>query len=268
MQVLGVLQRIVEAKRAEVAQLRGWEGALRAAAAEAPAARGLKEAVCREGEVRVIAEVKRRSPGAGEIRPQLVPARLASVYESAGAAAISVLTDREYFGGALEELSAVRRAVAVPVLRKDFILEAVQVFEARAAGADAVLLIARILEPGALRSLVGLAEELGMDALVEVHDGVELERALEAGARLVGVNNRDLGTFETSLDVTFDLCDRVPPGCVLVSESGIRGGEDVKRLGAAGVDAVLVGEWLLRREDVGAAVAELVGHRKAERGHG
>lgn len=265
---MSVLERIVEAKRVEVKRLRGREGALRSAAAAAPPARGFREAVCRAGEVRVIAELKRRSPGAGEIRPQLVPARLASVYESAGAAAISVLTDREYFGGALEELSVVRRAVAVPVLRKDFVLEAVQVFEARAAGADAVLLIARILEPGALRSLVGLAEELGMDALVEVHDGVELERALEAGARLVGVNNRDLGTFETSLEVTFELCGRVPSGCVLVSESGIRGGEDVARLGAAGVDAVLVGEWLLRREDVGAAVAELVGHRKAERGGG
>lgn len=258
----------MEAKRAEVKGLREREGVLRAAAVRAPPARGFEEAVCRRGEVRVIAELKRRSPGAGEIRPGLVPARLARVYESAGAAAISVLTDRASFGGALEELTAVRRAVAVPVLRKDFILEAVQVFEARAAGADAVLLIARILDQEALGSLVRLAAELGMGALVEVHNEVELERALEAGARLIGVNNRDLATFETSLDVSLDLSGRVPARCVLIAESGIRGGEDVKRLGMAGVDAVLVGEWLLRREDVGAAVEELVGHGKVERRHG
>lgn len=265
---MNVLERIVEAKRGEVVRLRTREAELLRAAAGAPPVRPLAAALCRPGRVEVMAEVKRRSPGAGAIREGLVPEAVAAEYEAAGAAAISVLTDREYFGGTLEELAAVRSAVAVPVLRKDFIVEAVQVWEARAAGGDAVLLIARILEGPALGALIRAADDVGMAALVEVHDAGELDRALEAGARVIGVNNRDLRTFETSLEVTFALASRVPAECVLVSESGIRGGEDVSRLGGAGVDAVLVGEWLLRHERVGPPLAELVGHRKARRRDG
>lgn len=263
-----VLERIVRAKRAEVEQLRVRETELRVAAVAAPESRGLAGALAGGSEVQVIAEVKRRSPGAGAIRPGLVPAALAAEYEAAGAAAISVLTDREYFGGALEELAAVRAAVAVPVLRKDFILDAVQVWEARAAGADAVLLIVGILDDDALSGLTRVAEGVGMESLVEVHDARELDRALEVGAKVIGVNNRDLRTFRTSLEVTLELAARVPPDRVLVSESGIRGGEDVALLGEAGIDAVLVGEWLLRQERVGPALAQLARYRKARRRDG
>ncbi|RMH20742.1 MAG: indole-3-glycerol phosphate synthase TrpC, partial [Gemmatimonadetes bacterium] len=220
------------------------------------------------GEVSVIAEVKRRSPGAGAIRPDLDPVALAARYVAAGAAAVSVLTDREYFAGSLDDLVAVRARVDVPVLRKDFVIDPLQVYEARAAGADAVLLIVRILDDEALAELHGLAVSLGLGVLVEAHDAEEVERALAAGARVVGVNNRDLSTFRTDLSTTLALAGRVPADRVLVAESGIAGGDDVERLGAAGVDAVLVGEWLLRGEQVEARVAELTGYEARVRGGG
>ena len=212
-----------------------------------------------------MAEVKRRSPGAGDIRPGLDPARLAAGYARSGAAAVSVLTDGPYFGGSLGDLRAVKSAIPVPVLRKDFVLDELQVAEARAAGADAVLLIARILDGPRLGDLLRSAGRHGVHALVEVHDVDELERALSAGARIVGVNNRDLATFTTDLGVTLGLVGRIPGDVVVVSESGIRARDDVERLGRAGVDAVLVGETLLRADDPGRAAADLVGCPRADR---
>ncbi len=212
----------------------------------------------------LIAEVKRKSPGAGDIRPDLDPAEQARGYQSGGASAVSVLTDGTYFSGSLADLRDTRRAVEAPVLRKDFMLDPLQVWEARAAGADAVLLIVRILDDAELVELQALAQELGMAALVEVHDGLELERALAAEARIVGINNRDLTTFETRLEVTLDLVSQVPDDVVLVSESGIAGPTDVDALGSAGVNAVLVGEWLVRQPDAARAAAALSGRRRAE----
>lgn len=262
---MSILERIVATKREEVARLRSWKGALEARLEDAPPARDFAGALRRDGEVAVVAEVKRRSPGAGEIRPGLDAAGLAASYREGGAAALSVLTDREYFDGSLDDLRAVRQAVDLPLLRKDFVLDELQLVEARGAGADAVLLIVRILHDDGLAALLREADGLGMAALVEVHGPEELERALDAGAAVVGVNNRDLSTFEVRLEVTLELAARVPPEVVLVSESGIHTGEDVDRLGGAGADAVLVGESLLRQPDPGAAVGELAGRSRVPR---
>jgi indole-3-glycerol phosphate synthase len=265
---VGILDRIVETKRREVEALKGSASELRAAAEGAATARDFKAALSGGDSVSVIAEIKRRSPGAGEIRPDLDPVQLAPTYEAGGAAALSVLTDSEYFGGRLGDLSAARGLVSVPVLRKDFLIDPSQVYQARAADADAILLIVRILDDGQLRSLRVLAEELGMTALVEAHDGEEVDRALESGARVLGVNNRNLRTFETRLDTTLGLLDRIPSGVVLVSESGIRTRDDVRMLGENGIDAVLVGESLLRQDDPGAGVAMLAAETRTSRREG
>lgn len=216
--------------------------------------------------VAVIAEVKRRSPGAGEIRPELIPAEWARTYGRAGAAALSVLTDGPFFGGSTTDLRAARGAVDLPILRKDFILDPLQILEARGIGADAILLITRILDDVSLRLLREEAEAHGMTALVEVHGPGELDRAVSSGASVIGINNRDLSTFRTDLSVTEGLLDQLPEGTIVVSESGISTGSDVARLGAAGVHAVLVGESLLRAEDPGARVQELAGHDRARTG--
>jgi len=265
---VGILDRIVETKRREVEALKGRASELRAAAEGAATARDFKAALSGGDSVSVIAEIKRRSPGAGGIRPDLDPVQLAPTYEAGGAAALSVLTDGEYFGGRLGDLSVARGLVSVPVLRKDFLIDPSQVYQARAADADAILLIVRILDDGQLRSLRVLAEELGMTALVEAHDGEEVDRALESGARVLGVNNRNLRTFETRLDTTLGLLDRIPSGVVLVSESGIRTRDDVRMLGENGIDAVLVGESLLRQDDPGAGVAMLAAETRASRREG
>lgn len=260
-----ILDRIVQTKRVEVAEIAPKRADLRAQAADADPPRGFAAALRRPAEVRLLAEVKRRSPSAGDIRPGADPADVARAYADGGAAALSVLTDRDYFGGSLDALRAVRAAVSLPVLRKDFVVDELQLWEARAAGADAVLLIARILSDGELAALGGLAAGLGMDALVEVHHAEELERALAAGATLVGCNNRDLATFTTDLDLSVRLAPAVPPAVTYVAESGIRTAEDVDRLGAAGVDAVLVGESLMRQPELRAAAAALVGRPRAGR---
>ena len=256
---MSVLDRIVREKRAEAGRLAPWAGALRKQAEAASPARDFAAALRRPGEVAVIAEVKRRSPSAGWIRRDLNAPGLASSYAHGGAAAVSVLTDGEHFGGSREDLESARGAVAVPVLRKDFIVDPVQVYEARAMGADAVLLIVRILEDASLEELLAAARGLGMEALVETHDAAELERALAAGATVVGINNRDLSRFETDLAVAERLTPGVPEDVVVVGESGIGGREDVARLGAVGVDAVLVGESLVRSDDPVEAVSDLVG---------
>lgn len=244
-----VLDDIVAAKQAEVARLGPRRAELRQAAEAAPPAPDFEAALRRGPHVAVIAEVKRRSPSAGEIRGGAAAGEVARVYERAGVAAISVLTDGPHFGGALADLVAVRGAVGLPLLRKDFTIHEDQVYEARAAGAAAVLLIVRILEDGLLASLQALARSLGMAALVEAHTGHEVERALRAGASIIGVNNRDLSTFRTDLELTVSLAPLVPPECVLVGESGIREVGDVERLAGAGADAVLVGESLMRAAD-------------------
>lgn len=263
---MSILEKIVQTKREEVARLKEWRGAVEARVADAPPARDFAGALRAGSDVAVIAEVKRRSPGAGDIRPGLDPAGLVAMYREAGASAASVLTDETYFGGSLDDLRRVRSSVDLPLLRKDFIVDPLQVTEARGAGADAILLIVRILEDALLEELLSHAKELEMAALVEVHDDEELQRAFAAGARVVGVNNRDLSTFETRLEVTLGMAADVPPEVVLVSESGIDSGEDVARLGAAGADAVLVGESLLRKPDPGKGVAELVGRTRVRRG--
>jgi indole-3-glycerol phosphate synthase len=255
----------VGTKRVELEALKPHGAALFERAAAAPPARDFGAALRRDGEVAVISEVKRRSPGAGEIRPGLDPSELARDYEAGGAAALSVLTDRSYFGGSLEDLAAARSAVTLPALRKDFVIDGLQITEARAAGADAVLLIARILSDDALRALLESASSHGLSALVEVHDAEELDRACAVGATLIGINNRDLATFRTDLRVTIDLLDRVPSGATIVSESGIRTRADVERLGREGVHAVLVGESLLRESDPGQAVRALSRAPRRER---
>jgi len=259
----GVLDEILAHKREEVADAkrRIAPDAMRARAeGHGEPTRGFRAALQRAPRPRVIAELKRRSPSRGEIRPDFDALGCAKSYADAGAAALSVLTDRRYFGGELGLLEAVRRAVTLPLLRKDFLLDPYQIDEARAHGADAVLLIARALRGDDLAALRARATALGLDALVEVHDEAELERALAAGADLVGINNRDLGTFETDLGVT----ERLAPGLagrgvVVVGESGIFTHADVRRREAAGADAVLVGEALMREPDVGRALAELRG---------
>lgn len=261
-----ILARIVATKEEEVARLRGREAGLRARAAAAPPPRDFRAALEDPKAVGLIAEVKRRSPGAGAIRPGLDPAALAGRYEAGGAAAVSVLTDAGYFGGSLEDLERVRQAVRLPCLRKDFIIDERQVWEARGAGADAVLLIVRILEDAPLRELRLAAEALGMAALVEVHDRGELVRAVASGAGIIGINNRDLRTFETHLEVTLSLAGSAPDDAILVSESGVRTAEDVRRLGAAGVDAVLVGEAMVRAADPEAAARALTGLSRTPRG--
>jgi indole-3-glycerol phosphate synthase len=211
------------------------------------------------GTVQFIAEVKRASPSAGLIRPDFDPVAIARTYADHGAACISVLTDEPFFQGHLSYLEQVRAVVARPLLRKDFILDPYQLLEARAAGADAVLLIAEILDDESLSTLFRQARNLGMQCLVELYDAENLPRVLGAGARLVGVNNRDLRTFATRLEHTLELAERMPADCCLVSESGIRTRVDVLRLQAAGVRAVLVGETLMRAPDIGARLDELRG---------
>jgi len=215
----------------------------------------------RRGTIRVIAEIKKASPSRGVIRADFDPVALARSYAAAGADAVSVLTDGPFFQGSLTHLVAVRGAVTLPILRKDFHVDAYQVWEARDAGADAVLLIAAALSPQQLQDLVGLGRDLGLAALVEVHARPEVDAALASGAGLIGINNRDLRTFEVSLETTFGLLPHVPAATVVVSESGIADPAQVARLAAAGVDAILVGEGLLRHPDAGDALRQLMGDR-------
>jgi len=258
------LDRIVETKRKEVERL---AASLSRSAAEReiaalPPTRGFHDALTRrrKREIGLIAEVKKASPSKGLIRPDFHPVSLAEAYVSAGADCISVLTDDTYFQGSAAYLSAIRKAVEVPLLRKDFIIDDRQVYEARLMGADAVLLIAAILTDDQLARYSALAKDLGLDVLLEVHDQAELERALEFGSTtLIGVNNRNLRTFETSLETTASLSECVPAHITLISESGIRTREDIAYLSGAGARGVLIGETFMRRERVDEAVFELLG---------
>lgn len=256
-----VLDRIVAVKRREIAAARERvsEAELQRRLADAPPVRDFFAALAQPGPIRLIAEVKKASPSAGVIREDFDPVAIAQTYERHGASCLSVLTDEPHFQGHLDYLTAVRANVGLPVLRKDFVLDAYQVVEARAAGADAVLLIAECLDDCNLRKLHNEIVELGMTPLVEIYDPENLPRVLEAGATLIGVNNRDLRTFKVDLEHTLRLRPGIPAECVMVSESGVKTHADVERLEAAGVDAILVGESLMREPDIGAAVDRLLG---------
>ncbi|MCE9605825.1 MAG: indole-3-glycerol phosphate synthase TrpC [Planctomycetia bacterium] len=256
-----ILDKITKVKRGEIAQAQAVRplSEVERAAAAAPPPRDFFGALAAAGPIRLIAEVKKASPSKGVIRADFDPVAIARIYESHGATCLSVLTDEQFFQGSLDYLRAVRAAVALPVLRKDFILDPYQVYEARAAGADAVLLIAECLDDCGLRSLHRLIVELGMTPLVEFYEPANLSRVVEAGATLIGVNNRNLHTFEVDLEHSMRMHELVPDDCVFVSESGIAGRAEAERLQQAGIDAMLVGESLMRHADIGAAVDELLG---------
>ena len=254
------LERIVAERRADAGRRRN-EGALELAKDAAPAGgpvRDLVAAIAAPG-LAVIAEVKRASPSAGDIRADADPVATARTYDRGGAAAISVLTEPAHFRGSLDDLRAVREAVGVPVLRKDFLCDALHLWEARAAGADAVLLIVAALTQTELVTLIDLADALGMAALVEVHAPDEAARALDAGARIVGINARNLATLEVDPATIPKIRPLVPQGVLVVAESGIATRADVIAVEEAGVDAILVGEALMRASDPGAKIAELRG---------
>jgi indole-3-glycerol phosphate synthase len=256
-----ILDKIVAEKRRDVAAAKE-----RAPASElerwleaSPPIRPFRAALEKARPVGVIAEVKKASPSAGVIRAEFDPVAIAKTYAAHGAACVSVLTEAPHFQGRLEYLMAIGGAIDVPVLRKDFIFDRYQLLEARAAGADAVLLIAEILEGAELSRMLRETRALGMEALVELHDADQLPRVLNCGAELIGINNRDLRTFATRLEHTLELAPRVPADRCLVSESGIRNRADIDRLRAVGVRGVLVGESLMRAPDIGAALDALIG---------
>jgi indole-3-glycerol phosphate synthase len=246
-----ILARIVATKREELSQARFTLAEL---ARKARDADGQRRVFTGRG---IIAEIKKASPSKGLLAADFDPPRIARAYEAGGAAALSVLTDEQYFQGSLRDLGAAREAVGLPVLRKDFTLEPYHVLEAAAHGADAILLIAAILETSQIRGLCELAAEYGMAALVEVHDEAELDRALAASPSIVGVNNRDLRTFKVGLETSLQLAGRIPSGIVKVSESGIHSAEDVRTLRAAGFEGFLVGEHLMASGDPTRALKEL-----------
>jgi indole-3-glycerol phosphate synthase len=259
--VANVLDKIVAAKRIEIAaaKQRLPIGAVREHAESMPPPRDFLSAIHRPHRIGLIAEVKKASPSKGVIREDFNPVSIAQAYEAGGASAISVLTDEQFFQGSLDYLRSVREAVSIPVMRKEFILDPYQIFEARAAGADAVLLIAECLEPSELKDLFELTRSLEMRALIELYDFENLDDVLATNCSIVGVNNRDLRTFEVDLDHTLKIRSRIPRNVCLVAESGIVTHADVQKLAAGGADAMLVGESLMRQPDISLAVRELLG---------
>jgi indole-3-glycerol phosphate synthase len=259
-----ILRKIVEYKKDEIvsAKSRLPLAELKARCADAPPVRGFRESLERvdeAGRTAVIAEVKKGSPSKGVIRTDFDPVAIAGIYEKNGAACLSVLTDEHFFLGHLDYLTRIRTVVNIPLLRKDFIFDPYQIWEARVAGADAVLLIAAMLDLSQLREFVAVARELSLDVLLEVHDEQELETALETDCRLMGINNRNLRTFVTDLGTTERLCARMPPGRFPVAESGINTRSDTLRLRSAGARAFLIGESLMREPDIGAKLREILG---------
>lgn len=256
------LEEVVERTRADVAARRELVPleALQERLEPPPRGRPFSEALVQEG-ISLIAEMKRASPSKGPIRPDATVTDIVRAYEAAGASACSVLTEPHWFGGSLDDLVEARAACDVPLLRKDFIVDPYQLAEARLAGADAILLIVAALDPDELTSLQDQAGEIGLDCLVEVHDEDELETALECGAEIIGVNNRNLQTLDVDPDTALRLLVDAPAGSIVVAESGITSNADVQRLEEAGVDAILVGEALMREDDPAAAVHALLGTR-------
>ena len=256
-----ILDEIVAYKREFVAECKRRipTEKLKEQVASSPGEHRFAQALREADDIAVIAEVKKASPSKGLIRPDFDPVEIAATYEANGASALSVLTDERYFQGSACALTQVRQVVDLPILRKDFTIDPYQVYEAKAIGADAVLLIVGILSPDQLREYLDLARSLNLDALVEVHTGDELEAALDAEAQVIGINNRDLRTFQTDLTVTENLIGMMPEDAVVVSESGIHTGADVIRLHDAGAYAILVGESLMREADIGKKLRELLG---------
>jgi indole-3-glycerol phosphate synthase len=259
------LEEILESTRRSLAALQGRRARLEREIRSSRVARPSFQAALRRSTVAIIAEVKRRSPSAGTIRQDLDPGERAALYAASGASAISVLTDGPYFGGSVEDLKAATEQCALPVLRKDFILDEVQVLESRAAGAAAVLLIVRALGRSRLDTLLRYTAELGLDALVEVHTAAELDEALDAGAEIVGVNSRDLDTFRIEADRAWELLGRIPSDRVAVAESGILTQSDVRRVASAGADAVLIGTALSAAESPAALLRDLAMVRRHAR---
>ncbi len=261
-----ILLRIIEKRRESVAHRKRVLPlvALKIAAEKkAPAVRDFSAAIT-ANRVNVIAELKKSSPSRGVIREQFEPEKLAAELAEAGAAALSVLTEEDFFDGSLTYLKQARAAAEVPVLRKDFIFDSWQIWEARAAGADSFLLITAVLEPELLRELLELGRQLGMEPLVEIHTCEELARALGAGARIVGVNARDLTTFNVNLDLALELAGEIPDSCIAVAESGIHSHEDLMRLSEAGFDAFLIGEQLMKHAQPGEELRRLLGVAEAK----
>ena len=262
---MNILNEIVAVKREEVAQLRPQADKLKQAAAGRTEFRDFAGALRSKSGVALIAEVKKASPSAGVIAPNFDAIQIAREYETAGAAALSVLTDEKFFQGRIEYLQQIRDAVKLPLLRKDFIIDELQIYESVARGADAILLIVAILDDAQLKEFSTMAKQLRVAALVEVHDERELDRALAAGAAIIGINNRDLKDFSVNLATTEKLAARLKRGMcdkhTLVAESGINTRADVERVAKAGVNAILVGESLMRSGDIGAKVKELLGPR-------
>ena len=256
-----ILDTIVAHKRKELEQ----EAAaipfstLKSQIRDLPPTRDFRAAVSRPGAVNLIAEVKKKSPSKGIIREDFHPVKIAKIYAQNGASAISVLTDHQFFAGELAYLSQIRDAVNLPLLRKDFTIDAYHIYQARVAGADAILLICAILTIAQIREFIEIAKQLGLASLVEVHTQAELEIALEGEAELIGINNRNLKTFHTDIATTFRLRESLPSDKIVVSESGIYTHEDVTKLAEANVNAILVGESLMRSADIGAKVRELIG---------
>jgi indole-3-glycerol phosphate synthase len=255
-----ILDRIVEARRESIAHRKRVlpDVALKIAVDKIEPPRDFAGALARDG-YNVIAELKKASPSKGVLREEYAPATLAASLARAGAAALSVLTEEEFFLGSLADLKAAKKAAGIPVLRKDFIVDPWQVWEARAAGADAFLLIVAILDDGTLRELLELGRSLKMEPLVEVHSREELGRAIAAGARIIGVNNRDLRDFKVRIETSLELIESVPEDCIAVSESGLRTHEDLARLRSAGFDAFLVGEHLMKEADPAVPLRSLIG---------
>jgi indole-3-glycerol phosphate synthase len=255
----GILAGIVQHKEKEVAELRPRAATLEREAYERKSpARPFADAL-RKQEPAVIAEIKKASPSKGLLQPEFHPAFIAHTYEEGGAACLSVLTDQQYFQGSLHDLEAARAAVSLPVLRKDFTIDRLQIFEAAAHGADAILLIAAVLDVPELTSFREIASSLGMAALVEVHNSDELQKSVDAGAEIIGVNNRNLETFEVSLDTSLRLSFQIPSTALRVSESGIRTRADIDLLRGAGFHAFLIGESLMKSKDPAASLRSLLG---------
>ena len=265
---MNLLSEIVSSKQRRVDQAKQLVSleqmrALASEAREDAKAHALLKALSDESKINIIAEFKRRSPSKGEIRRDADPTATARAYAAAGASAVSVLTEEDYFGGSLDDLRAARKTISLPILRKDFIFDGYQAYESAAAGADAVLLIVAALADEALVRLRRIAEdELGMDALVEVHTADEMKRAAACGAKIIGVNNRDLQTFRVSLETSVQLAPIAPKGAVLISESGIQSAGDIRRLRSAGYSAVLIGESLMRADDPEEALRSFTLRRK------
>ncbi len=260
-----ILDRIVAVKRQEVTHLKKEMplARLQEVVKDLPPTRAFRQAI-NHRPCAIIAEVKRSSPSKGRIRDDFDPVQIASIYQEHGARAVSVLTDKQFFEGNGAYLAAIKKAIALPLLRKDFIIDAYQIYESRILGADALLLIAAILEPRQLQEYIQLAEQLGLAPLVEVHDKEELAKALAAGAEIIGINNRDLQTFSTDLKRTLELAPMIPQGKIVVTESGISTRKDIELLMKAGVNCFLIGEALMRADDISRKLRELLGSESTQ----